>query len=312
MTKISATEMLSENIKEIIGSFGKLHKVVVRNRKDEKAQFVYSIHKIAAKGTFGVVCLIETPEKQNFALKVVYQDFKYHNRELEILSNISHPNIIELKHYFLTGLNSQGYFLNAIFEYIPTTLEEFFKNKTHDIELLKELYRQAASALEYLHNLKICHRDLKPSNILIKDNILKICDFGSAKYFEESQPNISYICSRYYRSPENLFGQTDYTFKIDVWSLALVFCESRLDQPLFVANSSIDMLKVIFKTIYNEEDISKVYIDNEFLSINFKTCLLAVFVDKYFVECIYRSLKINPYQRFSASDILRVLNKSKI
>ena len=57
--------------------------------------------------------------------------------------------------------------------------------------------------LAYMHSLGICHRDIKPQNILIdpKTHIVKICDFGSAKRLSPDEPNVSYICSRYYRAP---------------------------------------------------------------------------------------------------------------
>ena len=51
-----------------------------------------------------------------------------------------------------------------------------------------------------------------------ESGILKLCDFGSAKHLVRGEPNVSYICSRYYRAPELIFGATDYTTNIDVWS----------------------------------------------------------------------------------------------
>lgn len=47
---------------------------------------------------------------------------------------------------------------------------------------------------------------------------LKLCDFGSAKALVRGEPNVSYICSRYYRAPELIFGSTDYSTAIDIWS----------------------------------------------------------------------------------------------
>ena len=62
----------------------------------------------------------------------------------------------------------------------------------------------------------ICHRDIKPQNLLLdpESGILKLCDFGSAKHLVRGEPNVSYICSRYYRAPELIFGATDYTTNI--------------------------------------------------------------------------------------------------
>lgn len=72
---------------------------------------------------------------------------------------------------------------------------------------------QLFRALAYLHSLGICHRDVKPQNLLVHSDtaVLKLCDFGSAKYLIHGEPNVSYICSRYYRAPELIFGSTDYS-----------------------------------------------------------------------------------------------------
>ncbi len=75
---------------------------------------------------------------------------------------------------------------------------------------------QLARALSYIHSLGICHRDIKPQNLLLdpQSGILKLCDFGSAKVLVKGEPNVSYICSRYYRAPELIFGSTNYTTAI--------------------------------------------------------------------------------------------------
>ena len=56
-------------------------------------------------------------------------------------------------------------------------------------------------------------------------HVLKVCDFGSAKKLDKGQVNVSYICSRYYRAPELIFGATDYNQAIDVWSVGCVIAE---------------------------------------------------------------------------------------
>ncbi|RRT46321.1 hypothetical protein B296_00052117 [Ensete ventricosum] len=52
-------------------------------------------------------------------------------------------------------------------------------------------------------------------------------------YQVKGEPNISYICSRYYRAPELIFGATEYTTSIDMWSAGCVIAELLLGQVLF-------------------------------------------------------------------------------
>ena len=65
----------------------------------------------------------------------------------------------------------------------------------------------------------------------------------------KGEPNISYICSRYYRAPELIFGATDYTAAIDVWSVGCVMAELLLGQPLFPGESGVDQLVEIIKVL---------------------------------------------------------------
>ena len=76
---------------------------------------------------------------------------------------------------------------------------------------------------------------------------LKLCDFGSAKILVRGEPNVSYICSRYYRAPELIFGATDYSCCIDVWSAGCVLAELLLGVPLFPGESGVDQLVEIIK-----------------------------------------------------------------
>jgi len=71
-------------------------------------------------------------------------------------------------------------------------------------------------------------------------HVLKHCDFGSAKKLVKGEPNVSYICSRYYRAPELIFGATDYDTAIDVWSTGCVVAELMLGEPVFPGDSGLD------------------------------------------------------------------------
>jgi serine/threonine protein kinase len=222
------------------------------------AGLTFAADKVIGNGSFGVVYqahVVETGEQ--VAIKKVFQDKRYKNRELQIMKELSHPNIVTLKHAFYTnGEKPEEVFLNVVMEYLSDTVyrmvKYFTKAKMNFPEVLVKLYTyQVARGLIYLHELGVCHRDIKPQNILVdaKSHSVKICDFGSAKKLIQGEANVAYICSRYYRAPELIFGATDYSCVIDVWSLGCVMAELVLGQPVFPGESGVDQLVEIIKVL---------------------------------------------------------------
>ena len=114
-----------------------------------------------------------------------------------------------------------------IMDFYPDNLYQVIKKKVLTPELIKVFSYQILRGLDYLTSKSIAHRDIKPQNILVdlKTRKIVICDFGSAKKLVPGESNISYICSRCYRAPELIFGATQYTPKIDVWSLGCVIVQ---------------------------------------------------------------------------------------
>lgn len=131
-------------------------------------------------------------------------------------------------------------------EFVPETVYRasryFNKMKTTMPILEVKLYiYQLFRSLAYIHSQGICHRDIKPQNLLLDPNtgVLKLCDFGSAKILVENEPNVSYICSRYYRAPELIFGATNYTTKIGE-PLSLIFPRNRANLSRRVVDGLCD------------------------------------------------------------------------
>jgi len=156
----------------------------------------------------------------------------------------------------LQGEKPDELYLNLVLEYVPETvysISRFHQKSKIALPLIyvKLYLYQLSRALAHIHSLGICHRDIKPQNLLVNpaNQQLKLCDFGSAKALVKGEPNVSYICSRYYRAPELIFGSTDYTTAIDIWSQGCVGAELLLGQPLFPGDSGVDQLVEIIKVL---------------------------------------------------------------
>ena len=164
------------------------------------------------------------------------------------MKELRHFNIVELKQAFYTrGDKPDDMYLNLVMEYIPETvysvIKRYLKMRQTIPMLLVKLYSyHMLRGIAYLHSVGVCHRDIKPQNLLVDptSHVCKVCDFGSAKKLVPGEPSVAYICSRYYRAPELIFGATEYKNIIDVWSIGCVIAEMVLGRPLFPGDSSLN------------------------------------------------------------------------
>ncbi|XP_021846395.1 alpha-mannosidase At3g26720 isoform X2 [Spinacia oleracea] len=97
-----------------------------------------------------------------------------------------------------------------------------------------------------------------------EESLNHFCRFQSNSQKVKGEPNISYICSRYYRAPELIFGATEYSTAIDIWSRSCVLAELLLGQPLFPGESGVDQLVEIIKVGFNSLYFARIdYQDRE-------------------------------------------------
>ena len=147
-------------------------------------------------------------------------------------------------------------YLNLVMDYIPETIHKCLRTYAKASKLLpllmtKAYMYQIARSLNYLHTLGVAHRDIKPQNLLLNSRThhVLLCDCGSAKQLVRGEPNVAYICSRYYRAPELVFEATQYTTSIDLWSCGCVLGEMLHGSPLFPGESAVDQLIEIIKVL---------------------------------------------------------------
>ncbi|CCD26466.1 serine/threonine protein kinase RIM11 NDAI_0H02930 [Naumovozyma dairenensis CBS 421] len=318
--------MNDSNTLTTIGS--KLNKIVQYGKDYSLTKWLELEYlEIQGSGTFGLVFKSKINETNEIvAIKKVLQNNKVKNRELSILKNLNHPNVINLKCYFIEKSKptitkkNEPIYLNLIFEFLPQSLYQriqHFKTTATNIPPLEiKCYMfQLFKGLNYLHNCnKICHRDVKPQNILINPDTfqLKICDFGSAKIINPLQPNVSYICSRYYRAPELILGSINYNHKIDLWSAGCIMAELFLLKPFFKGISDIDQFVEIIrvKGTPNQFEIEQMngnYKDYTFPRIH-GVSLGRIFKnvtnDMHAIELMECLLKYNPNERLDSLNCL--------
>jgi cyclin-dependent kinase len=199
------------------------------------------------------------------ALKVITEtrDVEPHNptREVKILSEISHKNIIELVSTFK---DDEGR-LVLVFPYMPLTLAKVISFGAVPGSLTRSCFCDIFSALEYLHSHNIIHRDVKPSNVLLASATgpARLSDFGTSWHptFSLRDEPVSYkvleVGTTCYRAPETLFGNRSYDTSLDMWAAGtmLAECLRNPPKPLFESKETFEdgnqlgLILSIFKTI---------------------------------------------------------------
>ena len=170
-------------------------------------------------------------------------------REIAILKELSHPNIVRLIDVIYLPLEKK---LSLIFEYVELDLKKFMKSLTAPLSevRIKKFTKKLLEAIVHCHNRRIIHRDLKPQNVLIcpQTDELKVADFGLARAFSVPIRTLTHeIETLWYRAPEVLLGQKEYSLGVDIWAIGCIFAELYERKPVFVGDSEIDQIFKIFQ-----------------------------------------------------------------
>ncbi|XP_077596333.1 serine/threonine-protein kinase 36 [Stigmatopora nigra] len=197
------------------------------------------VHKGMVKFTGKVVALKFIPKTGRS--KKELQSLK---KEIDIMSNLQHPNIVKLFDSFETETE-----VVVVTEYAEGQLFQIIEDDGSLPEYqVCEIACQLVSALYYLHSRRILHRDMKPQNILFdKNGVVKLCDFGFARAMSISTMVLTSIKGTpLYMSPE-LVAEKPYDHNADLWSLGCILYELHTGVPPFYTNSIFQLVQLIVK-----------------------------------------------------------------
>ena len=188
----------------------------------------YEFISILGMGSYGKVRLYRDRNYKDllFAIKTLKKEgissyqFGLLKSEVQILSNLDHPNIVK---YF--GAFEDNYYVHIVMEYLKGyDLYKIISLKKYtglDEKDMCEIIQQLLKALAFIHSQNIIHRDIKPENILFANkrdySTLKLIDFGLAT---TSSKDTKSVGTPFYMAPETIDGHSNA--RSDIWSIGVI------------------------------------------------------------------------------------------
>ncbi|XP_054203903.1 serine/threonine-protein kinase Nek11 isoform X4 [Homo sapiens] len=217
----------------------------------------YVLQQKLGSGSFGTVYLVSDKKaKRGEELKVLKEisvgelnpnETVQANLEAQLLSKLDHPAIVKFHASFVEQDN-----FCIITEYcegrdLDDKIQEYKQaGKIFPENQIIEWFIQLLLGVDYMHERRILHRDLKSKNVFLKNNLLKIGDFGVSRLLMGSCDLATTLTGTpHYMSPEALKHQ-GYDTKSDIWSLACILYEMCCMNHAFAGSNFLSIvLKIV-------------------------------------------------------------------
>jgi serine/threonine protein kinase len=218
----------------------------------------YNLIKRIGSGGFGEVWLAEAPGGIKAAVKILFRpaDHEEAQRELsalELIKEMRHPFLLQTQAYWTTEDR-----IYVVMELADGSLRDRLKECRQagaggvPLAEMLQYFREAADALDFLHDRHVQHRDIKPENILLLQRHAKVADFGLARS-QDSRRMVTASGSGtpFYMAPEVWRGRS--SIHSDQYSLAVTYAELRLDRRIF---SSRELAQLMYDHMQATPDLA--------------------------------------------------------
>jgi len=234
-------------------------------------------------------------------------------REIQAMRRLNpHTNIIGLHEIIYDKKTGT---VALICELMDMNIYEMIRGRRHYLpeQKIKSYMYQLLKSIDHMHRCGIFHRDVKPENILVKDEVLKLADFGSCRSVYSKPPYTEYISTRWYRAPECLLTDGYYSYRMDLWSVGCVFFEVMSLHPLFPGSNEVDQIAKIHDVLGTPDAsiLNKMKHRNRGINFDFPPKKgtgiekLIPHASQHCIELIYKMCTYDPDERITAKQALR-------
>ena len=184
----------------------------------------YTIKRGVGHGGFGEVYYAVSDAGKETALKLIRRNLDVEIRGVTQCLNLKHPNLLTL-YDIREDEHGDSW---VVMEYVSgESLEDVIGRNPNGMPLEEVLrwFHGIAAGCAYLHDHGIVHRDMKPGNIFMDEGIVKIGDYGLAKFISCSRRSgqTESVGTVHYMAPEIANGR--YGKEVDLYALGIILYE---------------------------------------------------------------------------------------
>jgi mitogen-activated protein kinase 1/3 len=228
-------------------------------RFEDETQGAYEFQGFRGSGaSASVFFAIRRSDNRPVAIRVIPATFasvrgaKQILREIRILRELSHPNIVQLIDIRTLPSYQEFSVLYIVLEQMETDLQTVISRNDLESGHRRFIIHQLCLALKYLHSANLLHRDIKPQNLLVNSMCdLKVCDFGLARVADTEGEMTEYVATRFYRAPELLLNYSAYDYSADMWSVGCVLVEMITKRPIAQGNDTREQIRLLVTQLGN-------------------------------------------------------------